>query len=62
MSADPVPVGMKTEMVLKKFDGDVSEGTDDPEAAGFKLLEEITIVYENDEKVSESRKVFDGSN
>jgi hypothetical protein len=61
MSADPVPIGMKTEMVLKKFDGDVPEGTDDPKAAGFKLLEEITIVYENDEKVSESRKVFDGS-
>jgi hypothetical protein len=61
MSTDATPVGVRTEMVLRKFDGDVPEGTEDPEAAGFKLLEEITIVYENDEKVSESRKVFDGS-
>jgi hypothetical protein len=58
MRVDQLPVGAKVEMVLKKFDGDVPAGCEDPEAAGFRLAEEITIVYEGDVKVSETRRVF----
>ena len=62
MRVDQLPVGAKVEMVLKKFDGDVPEGCEDPEAAGFRLAEEITIVYENDKKVSERRVIYPTGN
>jgi hypothetical protein len=56
---EALPVGTRTTMTLRKFDGEVPPDCPDPVAAGYTLLEEIEITYdENGEKVSETRRVF----
>lgn len=60
MQTEQVPVVTHTHVVLKKFDGDVPQGCEDPEAAGFMLLEEIVI--DTDELTGEQtveRKVYE---
>jgi hypothetical protein len=58
MNREDMPLQIKETVTLRKFEGDVPEGLEDPEGAGFKLLEEIELV---DGRIV-SRKVFDGPN
>jgi hypothetical protein len=40
---DAAGLELHTRLELKKFDGDVPPGCEDPEAAGFRLLETIVV-------------------